>query len=337
MPAVSPSRIVNSIIDAISQSGGTGVLVSERIQEHPRRFVFDYQGNSYSLWAYIWTITHGGRPTLPHEYRIQMTSVQSPLPQNPHGKTVLIGYEPDTRAFAGFDLSMHRTFTQGSPSVQIDIRTIRESLVNGIAISEKDNHELTIGIRPDHFITYVLNSDQIHHLGTDKELLSHITTVLDREGDGVPEEEIEKIDREERQKLVTTVQRNARSAAFTRQVINAYENRCAITRRQLRLVDAAHIIPVAVPTSPDHVTNGIALSPTFHRAYDNALIYFDTDRCLQLNRNKVSELEQDSLNAGIDYIEQFVGERIHLPADKNQWPNPDFISEGNKFRRIPGF
>jgi hypothetical protein len=60
---------------------------------------------------YAWTLTHGGRQSLPDEFRIQMTSVSSPLAPNPGGQTVLIGYHQDLNMFAGFDLAKHRTFT----------------------------------------------------------------------------------------------------------------------------------------------------------------------------------------------------------------------------------
>lgn len=79
MPPVPPSTLVNQILDAINQSGGRGAFVSDRVQSHPRRFVFEHNGKTYSLWVYVWTLTHGGRPTLPNEYRIQMTSVESPF------------------------------------------------------------------------------------------------------------------------------------------------------------------------------------------------------------------------------------------------------------------
>lgn len=120
MPAVSPSTIVNEILDAIHQSGGVAAYVSETTRTHPRKFVISYNDRTYSLWVYIWTLTHGGRVSLPNEFRIQMTSGASPLAENPNGYTVLMGYYPDLKMFAGFDLKKHRVFKTGSPSVQID-------------------------------------------------------------------------------------------------------------------------------------------------------------------------------------------------------------------------
>ena len=137
MPAVSPNVIVNELINAIQESGGVAAYVSESTQAHPRKFIISYSGTTYSLWVYIWTLTHGGRVSLPDEYRIQMTSVSSPLSKNPSGLTVLIGYHPDLKMFAGFDLEKHSTFTTGSPSVQIGIAAIHDALQNGLSFATK--------------------------------------------------------------------------------------------------------------------------------------------------------------------------------------------------------
>src|SRR4051812_1234732 len=108
MPAISPGQLVAAIIDAVQQSGQTAFLLGS-VRVHPRRFVVSSaEAGSVEVWAYAWTLTFGGRPSLPDEYRIQMTTVQSPLPLNPSGPTVLIGYEPDSGMFAGFDLAHHR-------------------------------------------------------------------------------------------------------------------------------------------------------------------------------------------------------------------------------------
>ena len=124
MPAIPPRDLVNAIIDAIEASGYSALLLNRSVREHPRRFlVTSLAGTQASVWVYAWTLTPGGRPSLPDEYRIQMTTVESPLHLNPGGPTVLVGYEPNLGLFAGFDLARHRTFTEGSSSVQIDIRT----------------------------------------------------------------------------------------------------------------------------------------------------------------------------------------------------------------------
>jgi len=334
MPAVSPNLIVNEIIDAIQQSGGVAAYVSEKVKIHPRKFIFSYLGNSYSLWIYIWTLTHGGRVSLPDEYRIQMTSVSSPLALNPSGLTVLMGYHPDLRMFAGFDLKKHHTFTEGSPSVQISISALHSALQNGLSFVTKDNDEIAIGVRPDQFLTYCLNAEPLHLYGAESKLTEMLTKAVELQE--IPQEDIASL-ATERKLVVENVSRYSRDANFRKIILTAYDNRCAVSRSQLRLVDAAHILPVIAGDSSDHVTNGFALSPTFHRAYDNCLIYLDEDYVMRLNVEKADELKIDKLDGGINKFKSFLDKKIHLPLDVSQRPRVAYIKMANKYRRIPGY
>jgi putative restriction endonuclease len=134
--------------------------------------------------------------------------------------------------------------------------------------------------------------------------------------------------------VVLEVSRLTRLASFRQQVLFAYGNRCAVTRLQLRLVDAAHILPVGAQGSADHVTNGIAISPTYHRAFDAGLIYLDDRHNMHLNEGQLHVLERINLAGGVDTLRAPLG-RIFLPPDPNQRPSPDFIRRANQFRQIP--
>ena len=107
-----------------------------------------------------------------------------------------------------------------------------------------------------------------------------------------------------------------------------------LTGEQLRLVDAAHILPVAAPGSADHIVNGIALSPTYHRALDSGLIYLSDGYVMRVNPKKEENLADLHLDGGLQGFKDSLG-RIHLPADRRQWPDPHFIRKANRFRRIP--
>ena len=334
MPAIRPSVLVNEVIEAIQQSGGVAAYTSKSIRDHPRKFIISYLGNTYSLWVYIWTLTHGGRASLPDEFRIQMTSVSSPLQTNPNGLTVLMGYYPDLLMFTGFDLNKHRTFTAGSPSVQIDITTIHAALQNGLSFSTKENDEIAIGVRPDQFISYCLNAEPLHSYGAESDLTAMLTKAVELQY--IPEKDIASL-ASDRKKIVEKIRRYSRDANFRKLVMSAYDNRCAVTRTQLRLVDAAHILPVPSGESSDHVTNGVALSPTFHRAYDNCLIYLDESLVMRLNEEKAEELSANSLGGGLNYFRSFLDKKIHLPPDMNQRPRKEYIRLANEHRRIPGY
>ncbi|MBN2272037.1 MAG: HNH endonuclease [Sedimentisphaerales bacterium] len=329
MPAVQSQQLVDAILDAVAQSGENGLLVSS-IRTHPRKFVVSGGVEPLRLWVYAWTLTPGGRPQLKNEYRIQMTSVSSPLGLNPDGPTVLMGYEPNLNMFAGFDVELHTTFTSGSPSVQVNIESIRKALQNGLAFGRKENREITLAIRPDHFMTYVRNAQSLHNKARQTSTLTLLEKACSLSP--VAEEEVLSLGIE-RQRLVQTISRVSRSANFRQQVLNAYGNRCAITRMQLRLVEAAHILPVPAPGSVDHVRNGIALSPTYHRAFDSGLIYIGLDYEVRINPAKETQLKKLNLTAGLPDFRRVLG-KVHLPPDKGQWPDPTFIKRANKYRDI---
>lgn len=330
MPAINPRQLVEAISDAIQQSGYSSAITSP-VRVHPRRFIISApDGDSTSVWVYAWTLTFGGRPSLADEYRIQMTTVTSPLALNPNGLTVLIGYEPDLRLFAGFDLIRHSTFTTGSPSVQVDIRIVRDALQHGLTFDRKSNDEIAVGIRPDQLANYILNAEHLHRYGKQPGTFRLLTRASALEV--MTPAEIEALP-ESRRRIVQEVRRLSRKANFRQQVLHAYGNRCAVTRTQLRLVDAAHILPVGSPESSDHVTNGLALSPTYHRAYDNGLIYLDEAYHMRINEAKLNELAALRLDGGIEGFRAPMG-RILLPPDRGQWPRPEFIHRANTFRLI---
>jgi putative restriction endonuclease len=99
------------------------------------------------------------------------------------------------------------------------------------------------------------------------------------------------------------------------------------------LVESAHILPVGAPESTDDVRNGIALSPTYHRAYDTGLIYLDEHYVMRLNPQKKVELVGLKLESGLKEFTSPLG-KILLPQDKRQWPDITLIRKANAFRRI---
>jgi len=334
MPALAPQELVNVIINAFNQSGYNAIFTSPNLRTHPRKFKVSDGNETFSVWVYIWTITHGGRKTLPDEYRIQLTSVISPLPKNPEGYTVLLGFYPDLDVFGGFDLRKHENFTSGSPSIQINISAFNDALQNGFGFSTKDNEEVAIGIRSDQLINYIVNSENLHEHGAEAAVINLLNRAASNQE--INDADINGLS-SDRQQIITNIKRYSRNANFRKMVINAYDNRCAITRIQLKLVEAAHILPVPVDDSSDHVTNGIALSPTMHRAYDNCLIYLDEEYRIQLNDEKVRDLQRLGIDGGLDYVRSLMNRRIHLPQDASQRPNVEYILRANNHRRIPRY
>lgn len=328
LPAV---ELTQSILNALSDCNASPVLLSSPVR-NPRRVIVQTDPDAIELWIYVWTLTHGGGHVRPmNEYRIQLTGVDPPLPINPNGFTILTGYEPNSRCFAGFDIRRHKIFSPKSPSIQIPITALHTALQYGLSFVRKANKEIAIGFRSDQFMTYARNADIFHIYGAESKTVNLLIKAASLEP--IRNEELGKVSKE-RQRIVTAISRLSRDSDFRRKVTLAYDRRCAVTRMQLRLVDAAHILPVGVEGSIDDVCNGLCLSPTYHRAFDRALIYLDKDFVMRMNPNQERELVRLGLNGGIGDFKYYLDKRIHLPLDRNQWPKLDLIQEANRIRKI---
>nr|WP_239684263.1 HNH endonuclease [Stenotrophomonas maltophilia] len=101
---------------------------------------------------------------------------------------------------------------------------------------------------------------------------------------------------------------------------------------QLKLIEAAHIVPVAAPHSTDLTSNGVALCALHHRAYDSNLVSIAEDYSIQVSRNRVAELRGLNLGGGIKSFISGLNDYIILPADRRDYPSVDNISVSRKVR-----
>jgi putative restriction endonuclease len=116
--------------------------------------------------------------------------------------------------------------------------------------------------------------------------------------------------------------------------MSAYDFKCAITGlsvgslaqgRATRLLDAAHIRPVG-DQGPDSVTNGVSMTPTVHRLFDEGLVTVRWQATeLQLLRSPALEPEMiESPEQGTS-IRLVSGMPLLLPGDRSHWPSPDQV------------
>ena len=330
MPAVNRLELARAITKAFEELGWSAALLPSSSPNPRRLHAWREDGESLSVWMYVWTLTSGGRKNLPNEYRIQKTGVASPLPLNPDGETVIMGYEPNLKTFAGFDLRHHRSFTEGSPSAQIDIRAVRQALTSGLTFDRKSNDEIAVGVRSDQLLNYIRSADEIHQWSSNPNIYKSVESVALRE---IDERDIPQPDTVQRQRVIRKVSRLARIGNFRTAVLSAYDRRCAVTGLQLRVVQAAHILPVSAPGSADTIQNGIALSPTYHVAYDNGLIFLDNQFNMRLNERRLEDLRNDNLHGGHEHFTAPLGEIIK-PVDSGQWPDPNLVEAANRYRGI---
>ena len=127
---------------------------------------------------------------------------------------------------------------------------------------------------------------------------------------------------QERRIVQLLTNRKLRDASFRRQVTDAYDSTCAVTR--LRIVNgggraevqAAHIWAVQ-DGGPDTVQNGLALSATAHWLFDRHLIALTDELGLLVSHNKVP--------AKLRSLFQGQLARIHLPEDPQLHPNLAYV------------
>jgi putative restriction endonuclease len=100
----------------------------------------------------------------------------------------------------------------------------------------------------------------------------------------------------------------------------------------LNLIEAAHIVPVGAPDSNDLTTNGLALCSLHHKAYDNGLIGVREDYHILANNELINRLQELGVGSGGNTFLSLYCNRILLPSNRADWPNPNFLREGMRYR-----
>lgn len=116
-----------------------------------------------------------------------------------------------------------------------------------------------------------------------------------------------------------------REYIFRKTVLKTYNNQCAVSGLKVEsseeelLVDACHIVPFT-QISDDYIRNGIALTPTIHRAFDNGLIAID-DNYRILVQKKLKDYHPST------GILQYANKAILLPRDEKFYPSRRRLAE----------
>lgn len=111
-----------------------------------------------------------------------------------------------------------------------------------------------------------------------------------------------------------------RGGLFKRYIPQIYQSTCAFTGMRLSstfghsFVDACHIIPFSVDHD-DKVTNGIALCPNMHRAFDRGLLSISSEYKILVSSH-VYENEEHSYS-----LNRLKNKPIDLPLSKHYWPS----------------
>ncbi|WP_312334712.1 HNH endonuclease [Sphingobacterium sp.] len=116
-----------------------------------------------------------------------------------------------------------------------------------------------------------------------------------------------------------------RSGLFKRYIPQLYQDTCAMTGMRMRstfkynFIDACHIVPFAI-THDDKVTNGIALCPNLHRAFDRGLVSVDEDYTIMVSTH-IDELVDHPYS-----LSKLNGQSILLPYLQQYYPSQENLA-----------
>jgi putative restriction endonuclease len=110
---------------------------------------------------------------------------------------------------------------------------------------------------------------------------------------------------------------------FRWQVIPAYREQCAICRlREVRLLDAAHIVGDPEPTGTAEISNGLSLCSIHHRAFDQDLVGVSPDYEVHVAKR----LLEDEDGPMLDVLKGFEGTTLVLPRRQAWHPDPERLA-----------
>jgi putative restriction endonuclease len=127
----------------------------------------------------------------------------------------------------------------------------------------------------------------------------------------------------ERRYAVRETRVRLHQARFRGRVLTAYRDSCAICRlKELRLLDAAHIVGDARPGGEPQVSNGLSLCSIHHRAFDQNLVGISPDYEVHVSRN----LLEDHDGPMLELLKTFHHEPIVLPSHRAERPDREQLA-----------
>lgn len=330
--------LVERFVLTLERAGAT-VLVLSPVQTRPARLRVITGDTTTDCVVFLWTITPGGggpgvRPS--SERRIQITN-SPPFPLQPHIRTIVGGWDPETGVWAFWDPRRHGTFSPRSPSLQTSTNNLEAAGTHGIGAQMRpatQGREVTVAVTDDYLLWYVAAGASLHDADTDADSVAELIDASPEEEQAFLESAQNEAEAVRRVELVQTI-RAFRDARFRPAVLRAYSHRCAVCGTALKLVDAAHIVPVTHPQGTDDITNGLALCLLHHAAYDTALIGVRSDLRVVVNTTAVSRLIEGQLHGGLDGFRQALPPQITIPAALEVRPDPAKLRLGMEVRQFP--
>ena len=123
-----------------------------------------------------------------------------------------------------------------------------------------------------------------------------------------------------------------RDPKFVKDVLEAYKHACCICNKQLKIVQAAHIIPHSEDDCPSTVNNGLALCAEHHKYYDDGLLIPIPNRKLYLNEKRIEFLKSINQSQGLDELYERQKTEYLIPDQRELQPSEEYLKKGLRIR-----
>lgn len=333
------SRLVNDFVATLERLSATVIRQNEVDHVRPARMRVLTGGSPNDCLVYLWAVTPGGKNRAANERRVQATGLQGDrIPLVPGVRTLLGGWNAEAGVWCFWDPRRHIDLPQrASNSLQVAAETLETAHRIGLATQLRParmGSEVVVAVAPDSMLWYVQNGLLLHNSDEDSAGVEQLVDATMEEEASFIDESQDEIQTARRFDLVQLM-RAYRDAKFRPAVLRAYRYRCAVCQCALKLVDAAHIVPVSYPQSTDEITNGLALCRLHHGAYDSGLLGIRSDYSIITNTQRESVLAQLDLHNGLDAFKAALPARITVPAQIEIRPEPGKLLLGLHARRWP--
>jgi hypothetical protein len=247
-----------------------------------------------------------------YEYRFQNPGDRSPV-RDAAGYPLLIGLAESADnhpILIGLDGS-DRVDRDARFSILFHRRIIQEARVQGIAYYESAKGERIYAFRPELFSTFV------EVLGVDIPF-GVVQAVVAASAPPVGPDPIAS----ERTRRAASIL--VRHHSFGRRVKLAHGGKCCLCGLGVNLVTSAHIYPASAPDSPDNVSNGLALCPNHHAAFDSHDLWIDPVTLAP--RFSLRYLAAAETSAPLQAFIAGTFQAVALPQDEQHRPSPEMLT-----------
>lgn len=316
MALLSPSQLTEVLSTTLE---GEGFNVSLESNRRARPLALRVDGRVVRV--FLWNIGPGGPNRDPDEYRVQTTRSGGIPLWIPRRRTWLLGYHSELGVFSGWDPRFHPN-PGSSSSLQVQFSQLEDAARDGMSSRTRKvdlGIEVVAAFVPAAIRAYLEVASNLPPPGASEDVMrvwAGVGTGEEAKPDDLPRAAA-------RREVIRQTTVKVRDARFRASVLRVYRDRCSFCGLGVGLIEAAHILGVGEGGSDD-VTNGMALCPTHHTAFDKGLLAVDEAGAVIVNRGYLRQL--GASQAEIAGLKRGLLVKARTPTGSRFRPDPRLLA-----------